>query len=96
MEYVCLNWRSNGKSRSCVSKVNSHEPITMTDLGGVMICGKRGGKSFAEAQRPQRDGKCPENMTACSDSTSLDNTICVLPFEQGAGECPITEIKLMS
>ena len=28
-------------------------PITMTDLGGATICGKRGGLSFLDAQRPQ-------------------------------------------
>ena len=81
MEQLCLETKSMGKSSSCISRVNPHEPITMTDLNGVTICGKRGGSSFLEAQRPKKDGQCPNNMTACSNSTSLDNTICVLPSE---------------
>ena len=51
----------------------------MTDFGGVTICGKRGGKSFAEVNRPQSDGSCPEGMVACSNATSKENTICVTP-----------------
>ena len=52
-------------------------PITMTDLGGATICGKRGGLSFLDAQRPQIDGSCPKNTVACSNTTSTANTICV-------------------
>ena len=53
------------------------EPITMRDLGGVIICGKRGGKPFIEAVRPNSEGICPDFTLPCSTYTSLENTICM-------------------
>ena len=52
------------------------EPIEMTDLGSI-ICGKRGGNSFAVASRPGLDGTCSDGLIPCSNSTSPKNTICV-------------------
>ena len=62
----------------------------------MTICGKQGGKSFAEAQKPNSDGTCPNNMVPCSNATSRANTICVAPQEFEAGQCPITEIQFLN
>ena len=67
----------------------------MTNLGSVTICGKRGGKSFATASRPVLDGTCSDGLIPCSNSTSLENTICVSIEDQLAGKCPITDIMLI-
>ena len=48
----------------------------MTDLEGVTICGKRGGKPFVDVIRPNTDGDCPSNTVPCSAFTSPENTIC--------------------
>ena len=68
----------------------------MTNLSGVKICGKRGGKPFKEALRPTLiDRACPEGTTPCSSATTIENTICISREDKDAGLCPITEIKLM-
>ena len=66
MEFECLSrkrvrkpGRKGGYRYECLLSVDSEAPIDMTDLGGVTVCGKRGGKSFAKAQRPLSDGLCP-------------------------------------
>ena len=49
----------------------------MTDLEGVKICGRRGGKPFVDVQRPTADGDCPSTTVPCSRATSPENTICI-------------------
>ena len=67
----------------------------MTNLNGVEICGKRGGRSFIDALRPTDDNVCPEMTLPCSDITQPENTICVSLEDKDAGLCPITEIMIM-
>ena len=70
----------------------------MTQLEGVRICGRRGGQSFLNTVRPNKDGVCPDKTIPCSKNTSPENTICVEPgaTENGiSNDCPITEIKLV-
>ena len=71
----------------------------MSQLHGVRICGRRGGQSFLNTVRPNKDGVCPDKTIPCSNNTSPENTICVEPgvTEDGiSSDCPITEIKFVS
>ena len=56
----CLKSTKSGKSRKCTLRVEAVDPITMRDLGGIIVCGKRGGKPFIEAIRPNSEGVCPD------------------------------------
>ena len=70
----------------------------MTDLQGVKVCGRRGGKPFVDVQRPTSDGNCPSNTVPCSRATSPENTICIEANEFESGipvDCPITDVKLI-
>ena len=77
MEYTCILWESKGRSKSCKQSVSAAPSITMARLGEVSICGKRGGKPFTVAMRPNSDGVCPDETDACSESTTPENTICI-------------------
>ena len=69
-------------------------------IKGARYCGKRGGVSFVEATRPQRDssGKlsCPDGFTVCIDETLDDSgkyqdyAICRPNDIEAADFCPIT------
>jgi len=57
-----------------------------------MLCGKRGGLPFLNATRPDyRTGKCPDSTLPCSNSTSLENTICYDATLSRNSQCPITQ-----
>ena len=59
-------------------------PVLMANLGGFRVCGKRGGKAFFEVER----APCKEGFFACSNESSLENTVCVSDKK----DCPITDI----
>ena len=99
IEAKCLNQICN--SDRCVSSSVAQSSVVMTTWGSS-ICGKRGGKAFIDASRPDtnqqtisNNGDCPGEKIPCSAATSPDNTICVTQIEKDSGLCPITEIKLM-
>ena len=54
MDYKCLDgYRIYGKGDSyediCFSNTSEKAPVKMINLGGMTICGKRGGNSFTNA-----------------------------------------------
>ena len=67
---------------------------------GARYCGKRGGKSFLLATRPQRDSSgelsCPDGFTPCIDETLdqsgryQDYAICRPDDVSAKDFCPIT------
>ena len=58
-------------------EVKSEKAFTMNTFDSKIICGKRGGASFLNAIRPDFENKlCPKGTLPCSNSTSLENTIC--------------------
>ena len=60
IDYKCLKRnKKKGKRRECLESIAKQPSITMTDLGGVTICGKRGGRPFTKALRPTTNGACP-------------------------------------
>ena len=65
----------------------------MADIDGFKICGKRGGKPFVDAIRPNSEGACPSNTVKCSPFTSLENTICTEDVD--LGDCPVTYLRLL-
>ena len=91
---------TTGRHKTCMFEIQEKSAISMTELLGITICGKRGGSHFLETLRPNTDGECPSNTVACSDLTSPENTICVDPrgTEDEFGShsaCPITDIKII-
>ena len=71
------------------------EPIDSVDISkidGKIICGKRAGSAFVDTIRPSLvDSQCPSGTTPCSETTSIQNTICY-PEDQHLENCPITDI----
>ena len=60
---------------------------------GQKFCGLRGGLSFKEVLRPNAyTFKCPNDTVACSNKTTIDNTICYHLKEL----CPVTGVKIQS
>ena len=56
--------------------------MKLTNIKGRKICGKRGGRSFKDAIRPNLvDGKCPEGFEPCHPVEGkieyLDTTTCI-------------------
>jgi hypothetical protein len=50
----------------------------MTSFIGKVACAKRGGPTFLETVRVDPETKeCPEDLVACSDYTTAENTVCV-------------------
>lgn len=58
--------------------IESIPPINMTAIGDHIPCGKRGGPTFVESIRVDKNTfKCPEPYQPCSNLTTPDETICV-------------------
>ena len=99
LEEKCIEWTQHRRHRTCANKIEARDPIKMADLEGVKICGKRGGKPFVDAIRPNSDGDCPSNTVPCSKFTSPENTICSeakeLDNHSTPVDCPITAVKLL-
>ena len=68
--------------------------IIEQEFDDVWICGKRDGKSFSQAVRPNANNTCPSGTERCSNNTSAENTICS-PISEHRAKCPITEIKFV-
>ena len=83
-----------GYDNECTDTIPEVPAISQTDFGGKSICGIRGGQSFAEVQRPNKENDCPTDTSACSSTTSAQNTVCYPPAEH-ANSCPITEITFV-
>ena len=65
--------------------------VSISKIGGKIICGKRLGFPFTNVTRPQIEtGVCPEGTTPCSNATAPLNTICY-PLERH-DLCPVTQI----
>ena len=72
-------------------------PVSQTNFGGKTICGRGGGKAFAEVQRPVKENgeySCPTGTTPCSLVTSPENTVCYPPDDH-VNSCPINEIRFV-
>ena len=54
-DYEMQNFERGEILGGCIERVEEVAPISQTNLGGNSICGIRGGKSFAEVQRPGED-----------------------------------------
>ena len=65
----------------------------MDNLGGYKVCGKRGGASFLNAVRPNKDLECPDSYMLC-DPTSQDSNSVICVQEDDLDNCPITDITL--
>ena len=88
LEHICLEWgydnrrilkgvASGSRSRRVCKRSTETDGITMTELEGDTICGRRGGRQFVDTLRPNIDGECPAKTVPCSRKTSPENTICV-------------------
>ena len=89
LEHICLEWGydrarrilrvggASGKSTKVCRRSSEADGITMTELEGDTICGRRGGRQFVDTLRPNIDGECPAKTVPCSRKTSPENTICV-------------------
>ena len=71
-------------------------PIIQSDLGGYKVCGRRGGASFLQTVRPNKDlqtdsYKCPESYVPC-DSLSEDPNAIICVESETIEDCPITDI----
>ena len=87
-------WKDNGKKLADCTEVLAVAPIRQGAgfPNGQRICGKRGGKSFAQVTRPDAEtGACPSGTSACAASTSPENTVCY-PKAEHATSCPITSL----
>ena len=72
-------------------------PFKMHRFDNKIICGKKGGPSFLNATRPNFDSKvCPPNTLPCSNSTSLENTLCYDQTQPRDSVCPITKFEFYS
>jgi hypothetical protein len=72
-------------------------PFKMHTFDGKMICGKRGGRPFLEAIRPDPVTlACPTGTEKCSDQTTADNTICFDSTLYKEDECPITKFEFIN
>ena len=68
----------------------------MTQLNGMILCGKRGGKSFINQTRVRPYKRtCANGLLPCSFHTSQTDTICVAP-ERKAEDCPILDIAFIT
>ena len=95
-EYESRRNNNNNKNRrttrSC-DTIAAKSAITMTSVNDTYICGKRGGKSFADSVRPDPTTKrCPSGYFQCSNSTSAANTICT----KNRNDCPVTFLRFMT
>lgn len=68
-------------------------PYAMHSFGGNMICGKRGGKSFLNATRPNRRNQCPAGSLPCSNYTDAQHTVCYSQSSPRNSNCPITAFE---
>ena len=69
-----------GERDLCVGEeiIESIPPINMTAIGDHIPCAKRGGPTFVETIRVDKDTfKCPEPYQPCSNLTTPDETVCV-------------------
>ena len=70
------------------------EPVTSDMFDGVRLCAKSGSFAFQDfKQISPGETECPIDFVACSEDTSLENTLCVK--ESKKEECPITEIRII-
>jgi hypothetical protein len=72
-------------------------PMFMHSFENKILCGKRGGSPFLNANRPDFEtGKCPNATAPCSNFTSTENTICYDVSKDRNSECPITGFEFTS
>ena len=61
----------------------------------MRICGKHGGDTFEQVNRPALNGSCEDkNLLPCISDAPADVTICYAP-ELLAENCPITDIAII-
>ena len=71
------------------------EPVVQTLFKNKYFCGIRGGDPFVFVKRPLLStGLCPNGTLPCSNSTSLENTVCY-PQDEHEEKCPILQMKFM-
>jgi len=79
---------NNDDPNACES-IPANEPIMQTQFHGKYFCGRKRGDSFENVTRPNLNGECPPNTSACSEKTSPENTVCY----SNDADCPITSIE---
>ena len=75
-------------------ELSALDPVLQTKFDGVTVCGVRGGQSFMEQTRAQKNGMCPQGTAPCSNVAHPDNIVC-LPWEDHKDECPLTFFDIM-
>ena len=61
----------------------------------VKICGKRGGNSFEDVNRPNLGGSCPEGMSPCIADGDPENMVCYHEDDHQTA-CPITDVVFVA
>ena len=87
-------WTDTPNRKGCTGRdrLDGEPPITQSSLGGVVLCGTRGGEPFASVTRPDANNQCPAGTSACSSATSAENTVCY-PDDEKESKCPITSMR---
>lgn len=83
---------SYNQTRAGCRSVLPFNQKVLGNLGGYSICGKRGGSTFIEMQRPiDMEGNCPDGFSPCNPKALPDQRVCVETGQQ----CPINDIKFV-
>ena len=96
----CNKGKNGSEKSSLCYGAGGMPPIVQSNIKGIKICGKRGGRNFRNAVRPDfSTGECPEGYKACfpMDSENLFPQIQTTTCYHVAGDededyCPITGI----
>jgi len=75
-------------------QVLANSAIRQGQFEGKRICGKRGGDSFLNVTRVDKDGTCPNKTAPCVPDADPDNIVCY-EIEAGKKNCPITDLKFV-
>lgn len=72
------------------------EAINMTNIGGMLVCGKRDGQNFLESIRVNPEThECPPGYDPCSAETTPSETVC-WPTGASKDACPIIDLVVIS
>ena len=92
MGLACTTGNNSQIDDGCRNR-NGMPPRVMADLGNFKVCGKRGGDSFLNANRPigqNEDELICDIGTPCDPNADIETALCYVDH----ADCPITEIQL--
>ena len=72
-------------------QVIASTPVWQSQFYDVRVCGLPGGSPFLNVTRPNADGICPDDTTACIEDAPPNDKVCYPP-DQHESSCPITDI----